>query len=421
MKNLRPLRNLSVLSSSLLIFLMSCKDSATESTPNISSLITSSSSVVFSSSAQISSSLLASSSAIESSNNLLDHDSLKFYTLPTQYALPTAVTLTSIDSSTWTASAPAKFAKWANFKRAAYSFTFDDGYASQLEFVVPILDKYGFKASFYMITSHDWSDFEPLFSQGHEIGSHSITHSDLTKVTPEELANELDSSLISIHNKLPQSGLLTFAYPYVSTNATVSLEAGKRYLASRGNGKITDLNSFKGSGIGISNRDVSLRTLAGDLTKIDQLTSYLSKTIIELNSWHVSLSHEVTPFDNLPTSWEPVATEAFDKLCLWLKGQQDQGYMWVAPVGQVVRYSHEVQRAKMGIVSQSPTQMILKLEDGLPDADFNVPLSFEIQVPATWKNVSISQNGKTRNLAAKSGYLIGSALPNNSEITIQAQ
>ena len=77
------------------------------------------------------------------------------------------------------------------------SLTFDDGLRCQFEQAVPILDRYGFPATFFLVAntdpiltdgfSHpnwnktDWSDkdvecFRGLIQRGHEIGAHSVTH-----------------------------------------------------------------------------------------------------------------------------------------------------------------------------------------------------------------------------------------------------
>jgi len=64
--------------------------------------------------------------------------------------------------------------------------TFDDGYKSQYTNAKPILDKYGFKATFYITCNHvgngeelvhpnariGWENITALYNEGHDIGSH---------------------------------------------------------------------------------------------------------------------------------------------------------------------------------------------------------------------------------------------------------
>src|SRR5437016_10692690 len=71
---------------------------------------------------------------------------------------------------------------WPNGAQGAVSLTFDDAMPSQLERAVPVLDRWGFKASFYLTPSYalDWetnkSRWRQLAIDGHEIGNHTDRH-----------------------------------------------------------------------------------------------------------------------------------------------------------------------------------------------------------------------------------------------------
>ena len=71
-----------------------------------------------------------------------------------------------------------KFA-WPEGKRAAVSLSFDDGRVSQIDAGMPLLDKLGLKATFYlnppgMMKRLD--GWKKMVSAGHEIGNHSVSH-----------------------------------------------------------------------------------------------------------------------------------------------------------------------------------------------------------------------------------------------------
>jgi len=66
--------------------------------------------------------------------------------------------------------------------------TFDDGYLDNYTHAYPILERYGFSGTFFIITGlvdkrtegyMSWDQIEELHSRGMEIGSHSYTHPDL--------------------------------------------------------------------------------------------------------------------------------------------------------------------------------------------------------------------------------------------------
>jgi peptidoglycan/xylan/chitin deacetylase (PgdA/CDA1 family) len=82
-------------------------------------------------------------------------------------------------------------------KPAFISLTFDDGLRCQFEQAVPILEQYGFSATFFLVANTDpthtdggqhpdwrktdWSEkdvqfFKSMIQQGHEIGAHNVHH-----------------------------------------------------------------------------------------------------------------------------------------------------------------------------------------------------------------------------------------------------
>jgi hypothetical protein len=65
----------------------------------------------------------------------------------------------------------------------------------------PILDTYGFKASFSIICEDvgkadhmSWQEINKLEEEGHDIGAQTITHRSLTEIPPEEMKFEVSGS-----------------------------------------------------------------------------------------------------------------------------------------------------------------------------------------------------------------------------------
>src|SRR3954469_4804803 len=80
---------------------------------------------------------------------------------------------------------------------------FDDSPKSQFTLAKPILDKYGYKGSFFTVCNfvtgtgnhHDktrmtWQDIKDLQNEGHDIESHTMTHTDLNFKTQQDLLYE---------------------------------------------------------------------------------------------------------------------------------------------------------------------------------------------------------------------------------------
>lgn len=71
---------------------------------------------------------------------------------------------------------------WPNNAKVAVSLSYDDALNSQLDNAIPVLNQYGFKASFYLTLSSSTvkdrlSEWRTIAKQGHELGNHSINHS----------------------------------------------------------------------------------------------------------------------------------------------------------------------------------------------------------------------------------------------------
>jgi peptidoglycan/xylan/chitin deacetylase (PgdA/CDA1 family) len=99
---------------------------------------------------------------------------------------------------------------------------FDDGRKSQFTQAKPILDKYGFKATFYVVCNYigkkdgymDWNEIKTLHKEGHDIGSHSMNHVRLEKLSKKSVQYEVGQS----KRCLQDHGInaKSFAYPFDS-------------------------------------------------------------------------------------------------------------------------------------------------------------------------------------------------------------
>jgi peptidoglycan/xylan/chitin deacetylase (PgdA/CDA1 family) len=115
--------------------------------------------------------------------------------------------------------------------------TFDDGFRNQLENAAPILAEQGFSACFFLVTGFvgagddevrrfcrerfhlpmpvepvDWAGAEQLLELGHEVGSHSHSHPDLTAIDPARLQDELVASREELRRRL--GNVDHFSAPY---------------------------------------------------------------------------------------------------------------------------------------------------------------------------------------------------------------
>ena len=117
---------------------------------------------------------------------------------------------------------------------------FDDGYESQYTNAKPILDKYGYKATYYIVCNYvgnserlTWEDITALSKEGYDIASHTMNHADLSKTSKKETEFEVGGS----KQCLLDHGINTssFAYPFngASSEAEVIDVVAKYYDIAR--------------------------------------------------------------------------------------------------------------------------------------------------------------------------------------------
>jgi peptidoglycan/xylan/chitin deacetylase (PgdA/CDA1 family) len=122
--------------------------------------------------------------------------------------------------------------------------SFDDSWEDQLTYGVPLLKKYGFTATFFIIVGaveieerHQmtWDDIAELVADGMEIGCHSWSHPNLTQIRYiSRLNRELVDSKTILESKIGRP-VTAFAYPYGQYNDTViSLLKSAGYTCARG-------------------------------------------------------------------------------------------------------------------------------------------------------------------------------------------
>lgn len=115
------------------------------------------------------------------------------------------------------------------------ALSFDDGYKNNYSVVLPLLQKYGAKGSFFVINREmgdelhmNEQEIKALIGAGMELGSHTYSHNPLAKIEEKYLVWELDTSRYWLKKKFDGYIVRTLAYPNGSYNSTV-VAAAKKY------------------------------------------------------------------------------------------------------------------------------------------------------------------------------------------------
>ncbi|HML34137.1 polysaccharide deacetylase family protein [Sporomusa sphaeroides] len=152
--------------------------------------------------------------------------------------------------------------------------TFDDGYADIMTYALPLLQRYNMKASVFVVTDmagqkcswlkdHEsnqlmtWEQMEEWLEAGMEIGSHTLTHPRLNRLSDENIQYELVASKEILETRL-KTKVEVICYPYGDIDERVirfAREAGyKAGLAIFDNVSLWNQNLFAISRLGISSR-----------------------------------------------------------------------------------------------------------------------------------------------------------------------
>ncbi|MEM4489346.1 MAG: polysaccharide deacetylase family protein [Desulfurococcaceae archaeon] len=130
--------------------------------------------------------------------------------------------------------------------RVHVALTFDDGYLSHYR-VAKILHDEGINGTFFIITHLQYFENKPLLTlrpeiiqvisdMGHEIGSHTRSHPNLTKLPCQHIEYELKVSK-SFLEGLIRKKVLSFAYPGGFYNKDVLFHVARYYKYARLAGK----------------------------------------------------------------------------------------------------------------------------------------------------------------------------------------
>lgn len=232
---------------------------------------------------------------------------------------------------------------WPEGKKMALSLTFDDARLSQPDLGIPLLNKHGVKATFYVIPSsvlRRVDGWKMAVNNGHEIGNHSYTHpcsgnfmwtrdNAIENYTIDQMSRQLDSANRFIMEILGV-GPVSFAYPCgqtyvgrgVNTKSYIPLIASKfksgRGWLDEGPNDPTYCDFAQLTGVEMDNKSFE----------------EIKKLIVaakENGSWLVLAGHEMNNSGNQTTLLDTI-----EALCKYI--QDPANGVWVGTVKEISDY-----------------------------------------------------------------------------------
>jgi peptidoglycan/xylan/chitin deacetylase (PgdA/CDA1 family) len=177
--------------------------------------------------------------------------------------------------------------------RALVSISFDDNYKSVYTYGLPLLEKYGFVSTQYIVTN--WvglsgnmskSDIQMLYSGGHEIASHTLDHPNLSQENVSQITSELYESLTAL-TRWTGAAPTGVAYPYGLYNNGV-IDVTRKYY-EYGRGVESGLNSRDN----VNPYDIRVQNITSSSTTA-QIADWVYQAL-QTRTWLVLVYHSVNP------------------------------------------------------------------------------------------------------------------------------
>jgi hypothetical protein len=237
----------------------------------------------------------------------------------------------------------------------AVSLSFDDGTENQLNRIVPLLDRYDFRGTFYIHPhGENWEEkyapWTDVAEAGHEIGNHTLSHfcsnqiygrrGGLEDRTVRDIEADILEAQDRLHRIAPNQAQWTFAYPcylsYVGRGASrrsyVPVVA-EHFLAGRIGGEY-----------GFGNHPFHCDTACLWGLPVERMSGYemigLVEELVWKHRWVILIFHEV--------DGKRLSVQSFDFEMLLDYLERRKGDIWIATVREVADKIHKWQNGNEG-------------------------------------------------------------------------
>ncbi len=296
-----------------------------------------------------------------------------------------------------------KTATWFDFKKSAITYSFDDGTPNQMPIAVPILDKYGFKATFNLVTDwvQDWQPFADASKNGHEIASHTITHPYFNHIDEQEQRRQLETSKQIIEEKIGKP-CITMVYPYcVRGNDNIVAEY---YISARTCSGQSEQSTPKNL------MDISsiLCGPEGHVVSADDFNKAVAAAV-PFNGWTTFLLHGVDG----DGGYSPIKSSDFDAHLKYVS-DNPQDY-WVTTFAAATKYL--IERNSL-IINEKKTSdgYLAEVTVGAesPLTCFDQPITVSRQLPKKWTSAKVFDGKKEVASRIENGAIIFNVVPHHN-------
>lgn len=311
-----------------------------------------------------------------------------------------------------------EIAKWLNNKTAAISLRFDDNLESHVETVIPLLNEFGFNATFmvnpgranFKKYEHFWSVKVP--EMGHDLGNHTMNHKGAKTVNAA--GHEIGAASRYIWRCYPEnSKLLAFA------SGGGEKWGGKRWSEADDTYKVLvekffliDLYDGNHPSVGVeageTANDLFINVSSAIQGKYHQPFSFHTIGTPTIKDRLIYLLKRYTM---------AFPTEEFRAFLQLLDNERDR--LWIAPLTDILKYQEEYQNSYLSYFADANNTNTLKLTVNTDRDLYDIPLTIILPLSNVSKLISVFQDDIViENILSGNENIIFNVKPFSSKITL---
>jgi len=274
---------------------------------------------------------------------------------------------------------------WKGDAVSALSISIDDNTAPDHPWWEEQGKAYGYRFTWFVVAGNvdsphssfqgTWEGFNHLFSLGHDIQSHTLSH----LAGDYDIETEYRDSQELIEEKVPGARCLTLAYPGGGTIDNDVEIAKKYYIGARGvKGVLNHVDDIDYMQTG----SVSRFNFATDhWASITNTVVYNPDKARQYRAWYVMHFHQIANKTD-----EVIAGFDFIK--------EHESDIWLGLFREVSLYGQERETATLLTPLISEQQIRLEITDEMNDAIFDFPLTVKVSLNDSWHSIEATQEGR---------------------------
>lgn len=257
-----------------------------------------------------------------------------------------------------------------------------------------------------------WPEIKAFAANGHEFGSHTISHPRLAVLDEQNLLYEMEKCKEEILNQLGTEHTFSAECPFGTENERVMEYAYKVHPALRNRMPepfLVELNRFNSHTPGEYKKEY-IQWQRGPLKKttIELMKSWVDTLLVHDNVWLVLTFHGIDG-----VGWEAKPHEELKEFFTYIKAHEDS--IWIGTFGEVTKYMRERMNASTKIEKRGD-KIEVSLTHTLDEDQYDVPLTLKTYVDPSWKKVQVKQGDETAEVPViedpRGSYVVYQAFPN---------